>query len=185
ELEKRLQEKDDEIRRLREEFELLKAGKQEAPQQPEEPAEPEEEEDDIFDFNFDEEPEEVDLPDEDDEFGGEEEDGELFSLFGIGEEEESEGDLFKDEGEEEESEESIFTDEDEDEDPEGSEDDTEDDDDFMSSFCRFAESLQSMTVFERMKANGTFTSTITLEELAKEAETQVRQRREKRASGQE
>ncbi len=55
----------------------------------------------------------------------------------------------------------------------------------MSSFCRFAESLQSMTVFERMKANGTFTSTITLEELAKEAETQVRQRREKRASGQE
>ena len=42
-----------------------------------------------------------------------------------------------------------------------------------------------MTVFERMKANGTSTSAITLEELAKEAETQVRQRREKRASGQE
>ena len=179
ELERRLQEKDDEIRRLREEFEQLKAAKQEEPALPEE-----EEEDDVFNFDFEEEPEE-ELPEEDDEFGGEEEDGELFSLFGLGEEgEEDEEDAFADEDEDEE-EDPIITDEDEDEESEESDDDTDDDDDFMSSFCRFAESLQSMTVFERMKANGTSTSAITLEELTKEAETQVRQRREKRASGQE
>ena len=65
------------------------------------------------------------------------------------------------------------------------EDETEEDDDFMSSFCRFAESLQSMTVFERMKANGTQTANITLEELAKEAETQTARRREKRNASQE
>ena len=177
ELERRLQEKDDEIRRLREEFEQLKAAKQEEPALPEEA-----EEDDVFNFDFEEEPEE-EMPDEDDEFGGEEEDGELFSLFGLGEEgEEDEEDAFADEDEEEDP---IITDEDEDEEAEESDDETGDDDDFMSSFCRFAESLQSMTVFERMKANGTSTSAITLEELAKEAETQVRQRREKRASGQE
>ncbi len=177
ELERRLQEKDDEIRRLREEFEQLKTAKQEEPALPEEA-----EEDDVFNFDFEEEPEE-EMPDEDDEFGGEEEDGELFSLFGLGEEgEEDEEDAFADEDEEEDP---IITDEDEDEEAEESDDETGDDDDFMSSFCRFAESLQSMTVFERMKANGTSTSAITLEELAKEAETQVRQRREKRASGQE
>ena len=177
ELERRLQEKDDEIRRLREEFEQLKAAKQEEPALPEEA-----EEDDVFNFDFEEEPEE-EMPDEDDEFGGEEEDGELFSLFGLGEEgEEDEEDVFADEDEEEDP---IITDEDEDEEAEEPADDTEDDDDFMSSFCRFAESLQSMTVFERMKANGTSTSVITLEELTKEAETQIRQRREKRSSGQE
>ena len=177
ELERRLQEKDDEIRRLREDFEQLRAAKQEEPTLPEEA-----DEDDVFNFDFEEEPEE-EMPDEDDEFGGEEEDGELFSLFGLGEEgEEDEEDVFADEDEEEDP---IITDEDEDEEAEETADDTEDDDDFMSSFCRFAESLQSMTVFERMKANGTSTSAITLEELTKEAETQIRQRREKRSSGQE
>ena len=55
----------------------------------------------------------------------------------------------------------------------------------MSSFCRFAESLQSMTVFERMRANGTQTATISLEELTKEAATQTEQRRQNRRNAQE
>ena len=162
EFEKRLQEKDDEIRRLREEFEQLRSG-----QKPEEP-EP--------DF------EEPVLSAEDEEgYGEEETDGGLFTLFDFGSEDEdsfedSEEEPVWDGSEDADEEEDGFTSEEEEE---------EDDDDFMSSFCRFAESLQSMTVFERMKANGTQTAVITLDELVREAETQSARRRESRRAAQE
>ena len=182
EMERRLQEKDEEIRRLREEFEQLKIGREE------EPALPKDEDEDVFDFDFDNdldmEADTLSDENEDDEFGGEEEDGELFSLFGIGEDDEEDDGIFASDDEDEEEEEHIFTDEEEDEESDGS-DETEDDDDFMSSFCRFAESLQSMTVFERMKANGTQTAEISLDELVKEAETQTERRRANRRAGQE
>ncbi|MBR5642051.1 MAG: DUF87 domain-containing protein [Firmicutes bacterium] len=181
ELERRLAEKDDEIRRLREEFEQLKAEK-EAPKE------------DIFTVFEEPETEPFDLaePEEPEAsaegYGEEEEDGELFTLFAFGQEDEDEETIGEDEEEpvwdgSEEAEDTggeIPADEEELE----SEED-EDDDDFMSSFCRFAESLQNMTVFERMKANGTQTANITLEELIREAETQTARRREKRSASQE
>ena len=189
ELERKLQEKDEEIRRLREEFEQLKAGKF--------AEEPEEEPDDPFREPY-EEPleEEEDLSGEAEGYGEEEEDGALFKLFSFDEDEEEETEssedgeeepIWDDSEDEEEAESGEAPDGFEDELEEGGEDEdeTEEDDDFMSSFCRFAESLQSMTVFERMKANGTQTANITLEELTKEAETQTARRREKRNASQE
>ena len=189
ELERKLQEKDEEIRRLREEFEQLKAGKF--------AEEPEEETDESFSEPY-EEPleEEEDLSGEAEGYGEEEEDGALFKLFSFDEDEEEETQSSEDEEEEpiwdesedeEEAEDGEAPDGFEEELEEGGEDEdeTEEDDDFMSSFCRFAESLQSMTVFERMKANGTQTANITLEELTKEAETQTARRREKRNASQE
>ena len=183
ELERKLKEKDEEIRRLREEFEQLKAGRFEE--------EPEEEFGDSY-----EEPPEEDLSGEAEGYGEEEEDGALFKLFSFDEDEEEETEssedgeeepIWDDSEDEEEAESGEAPDGFEDELEEGGEDEdeTEEDDDFMSSFCRFAESLQSMTVFERMKANGTQTANITLEELIKEAETQTARRREKRNASQE
>ena len=169
-------------------FEQLKAGKF--------AEEPEEETGDLFSEPYEEPLEEEDLSGEAEGYGEEEEDGALFKLFSFDEDEEEETESSEDGEEEpiwddsedaEEAEVGEAPDGFEDELEEGGEDEdeTEEDDDFMSSFCRFAESLQSMTVFERMKANGTQTANITLEELTKEAETQTARRREKRNASQE
>ena len=72
-------------------------------------------------------------------------------------------------------------DDDEDEDDEDGEEDEDededDDDDFMSSFCNFAASLMNMTAFERMRADGKETMTISLDDLTKEADAQLERRR--------
>ncbi|MCR4725411.1 MAG: DUF87 domain-containing protein [Clostridia bacterium] len=181
-VERRLREKDEEIRRLREDFERLMSEKTEpAPQEPSEQ---------VSEDGYDVppavlEPEEEESPVSEEEFGEEADDGGLFELFDIGfsdEDEEEEGS-----GDEDNEEESFFDEDqdtenglDEDGSSEDEEEEDEDDDDFMSSFCRFAESLQNMTVFERMRVNGTATASITLEELIREADAQQKARRENR-----
>ena len=195
EAERQLQEKDEEIRRLRAEFEQLKAAQEEA-EEPEEFEEFDSSDDlfgeDLFDEDMlddalsEEEAEDEFAESDEDDYGPEEEDGDLFRLFGLDEEEEDEEgeegglfDSFDEETGSADEDESDFEDEDEDDEDE---DEDEEDEDFMSSFCRFAQSLQNMTVFERMRANGTTSATISLDELAKEAEAQQKRRREQHSN---
>ncbi len=79
--------------------------------------------------------------------------------------------------EEEPEQEDEDEDEEEEEDEETEEDEDEEDDDFMKSFMEFAYKLQEMTVFERMRANDTKVTEITLEELEKEIQAQQERRR--------
>ena len=178
EFKRKLAEKEEELRRLKEEMALVRTGRV-----PETPAPEEllpEDEDEELEDNFT-------VSGDDEEFG-EEEEGDLFSLFGSDdtddfddsedEEEDSDEDDWDDEDWDDEDEYSDeVSDEDEDED-----EDSEEDDDFMSSFCNFAARLKSMTPFERIRANGQETAEITLEDLVEEAKVQMERRRTQRMS---
>jgi len=164
-----LQEKEDEIFRLRSEMEAAEQKTAVHTQSEMQYAPAEEPEEEL--------PEETGAFDGlDDDAFGEEGDGELLDLFGgldddLYDEEEAEedGDAYGDEL-------STFAglDDDEEEDDEdgeedaGSEEEEEDEEDFMASFCRFAESLQAMSLFEQMNINGEQVREITLDELIRE-----------------
>ena len=159
-------EKDEEIRRLMEENELLRSGSglYSGVQEPEEPAvEPY---DGLIDDAY-----------------GEEEDGDLVRLVEL-EAELADIDLNlqdpdyynENSGENEEpdyDQEEFYPSENEEYGSDGAEDPYEEaDDDFMSAFCSFAEELKNMTVSKRMRANGKDVCVISLAELAAEAAAQ-------------
>ncbi len=185
-LERKLREKEEEIRRLQEEKdEEIRRLKAEAVQTEEEAPAAEENED------------LSEIPESFDEGSDEEEDGDLFALFSTDiNEDELEGDdedEFESSGEDnyeaeesggDDEEESGYEDEasgDEDEfsdEYDEDEDEDEDDDDFMSSFCSFAARLKNMSPFERMRANGQDVAVITLDELNEEIQARRQRRRE-------
>jgi len=187
ELQRLQEEKDEEIRRLKEE----KFQEEEA------------EEEDLANIILEDLGSSEEYPEEPDEEFGEEEDGDLFSLFGIeapseedydeeesedeeddwnSEDEESEDDWDSEDeepGEDDWDSEDEDSDEDEESDDEEEDEDEEgeDDEDFMSSFCNFAARLKSMSPFERIRANGQEVAEITLEDLAEEARIQFERKR--------
>ena len=188
ELKRMLAEKEDELRRLKEE--MLKADTEGLPTEDEDLSWTETE------SSSDEEEWDEDYADEDEELvggegsddedaDGEETEGDLFSLFGPdSEDEESEVEDWDDEDEDDEDEDWDDEDYDESEEDEESEDEDEDededDDDFMSSFCSFAARLKSMSPFERIRANGQEVAEITLEDLIEEAKAQQERKRANR-----
>ena len=152
-----------------------------------------------------EEPEEAEAPEESyaeeysassegGEYGEEESEGDLFSLFGSlsseSSEEEYDEDEESDEDEEWDEEDEEESGEWDDEESEGGEpvgeeeseedEDEEEDDDFMSSFCNFAARLKSMSPFERIRANGQEVVEISLEDLEEEAKARQERRRQQR-----
>ena len=185
ERERMLREKEEELLRMQQELEeklrALREGRMEDILQPE--AEPEiREDEDRYSIS------------EDEDYGGEE-DGALSVLFDDGslltedsEDEEDDGEDTAIVGEDGWLDEDVPDDTDaeenesgEDEEEEGEDEEEEDDDDFMASFCSFAESLMKMSPFEKMQANGTMVTEITLDDLNREIAARTERMRKLRS----
>lgn len=177
-----LREKDEEIRRLRQEYEQLKAAEENLPEDGDEDGgelvaadadgEDAEYNDPLDDLVDDEYSEEVD----------DEENSELFTLFGLSQDKEEDDEDDEDEDDWDAGA-SVFDDvaagddddviglslDEEDEDEDSS-------DDFMNAFCSFAAKLKEMSPFERLRANGQDVAEITLDDLIEEAKARMERR---------
>ena len=179
-LEARLQAQADELRRLREENEALRAGGLTQEEETEFPDD-EDEEDLNADLSFEDEDDEGSG---DDSFSREAEDGVLFDLLLEDDDDDSDldADFFSDdEDNEDEDEDDEDEDADEDEDDEDLDEDLDDDeDDILSSFFSFSNELKTMTVFEKMRFDGRTTETISFETLEGLVQAQRERRRQER-----
>ena len=192
ERERMLREKEEEILRMQQELEerlrALREGRVEDVLQPEEEPETREKGEDFYHISDDEE------------YGGEE-DGALSVLFDDGslftsgsddddddEDEDTsaigaDGWLDEDVPDDTDAEENESEEDEEDEEEEEDEGEEDDDDDFMASFCSFAESLMKMSPFEKMQANGSTVSEITLDDLNREIAARSERMRKIRSGG--
>ena len=176
-LEARLQAQADELRRLREENEALRASGLTQEEETEFPDD-EDEEDLNADLSFEDEDDEGSG---DDSFSREAEDGALFDLL-LEDDDDSDldADFFSDD-EDDEDEDENDEDEDQDEDDEDLDEDLDDDeDDILSSFFSFSNELKTMTVFEKMRFDGRTTETISFETLEGLVQAQRERRRQER-----